>query len=413
MEMLSLLVVFVIGCVVGGAIVGLWYKAHSQGGDEALRVELAKLQSEKQAHADNVQWVEKAERNLREAFESLASNSLRHNADAFLQQAHTQMTGVLNEVRGDWNTQRSEMQTLMTPVRENLDKLDGHVRSLEEKREGAYQALGQQLKELADAQQKLQNTTVTLSQALKSSSVRGQWGEVQLRRVVELAGMEPHVAFEEQVTGDSGRPDMVVHLPGGGSLPVDAKTPMTAYLEATDARDDEIYKNNMRAHARAVRNRVRELGQKAYWAQFEKAPEFVVMFVPVEASVAAAFTEEPNLLDDALKSKVLIATPVTLLALLKAVAYGWQQQAVSENARQIAATGKELYQRVKPFFSHLNNLRRHIEQTVDSYNQSIGSLERKVLPSMRRFQELKVGDGELDEPKTIDQRTRSLSVESE
>ena len=413
MEMLYLLITFVIGGVVGGTIMKLWHKANSQGGDEALRIELAKLQNENQALTDRLEWIEKAEEKLREAFDSLASNSLRHNAEAFLKQAQMQMTGVLNEVRGDWNTQKSEMQNLMTPVRENLDKLDGHVRSLEEKREGAYQALDQQLKGLVAAQQELQTTTVTLSQALKSSSVRGQWGEVQLRRVVELAGMEPHVAFEEQVTGDSGRPDMVVHLPGSGSLPVDAKTPMTAYLEATDARDDEAYKKNMKAHASAVRSRMRELGQKAYWEQFEKAPEFVVMFVPVEASVSAAFVEEPNLLDDALKNKVLIATPVTLLALLKAVAYGWQQQAMSENARQIADEGKKLYQRMEPFFGHLNNLRRHIDQTVESYNQSIGSLELRVLPSMRRFQELDVGDDELDKPKTIDKRAQPLSVDLE
>ena len=394
--------------MIGGAIVGLWHKSHSQGGDEILRIELAKLQSEKEAQADKEEWIKNAEEKLREAFDSLAGKSLRHNAEAFLKQAQTQMTGVLNEVRGDWKTQKSEMQNLMTPVRENLDKLDGHVRSLEEKREGAYQALGQQLKELMNMQHKLQTTTVTLSEALKSSSKRGQWGEIQLRRVVELAGMERYVAFEEQVSGDSGRPDMVVYLPGGGVLPVDAKTPMTAYLNAAEADDDATYKDYMRAHAQAVRGRVRELGQKAYWSQFEKAPEFVVMFVPVEASVAAAFEEEPSLLDDALQSKVLITTPVTLLAFLKAVAYGWQQQAVSENARQIAAEGKELYQRITPFFRHLNNLRRHIDQTVESYNQSIGSLERRILPSVNRLQELDVGDDELDAPQPIDQRTRSL-----
>ena len=413
MEMLSLLIAFVIGGVVGGVIIGMWHRANSQGGDEALRIELAKLQSEKEAQADKEEWIKNAEEKLREAFDSLAGKSLRHNADAFLKQAQTQMTNVLNEVRGDWKTQKSEMQNLMTPVRENLDKLDGHVRSLEEKREGAYRALDQQLKGLVAAQQELQTTTVTLSQALKSSSVRGQWGEVQLRRVVELAGMERRVAFDEQVSGDSGRPDMVVYLPGGGALPVDAKTPMTAYLNAAEAGDDATYKNYMRAHAQAVRGRVRELGQKAYWSQFEKAPEFVVMFVPVEASVAAAFEEEPSLLDDALQSKVLITTPVTLLALLKAVAYGWQQQAMSENARHIAAEGKELYQRITPFFRHLNNLRRHIDQTVESYNQSIGSLERRILPSVQRLQALDVGDGELDAPETIDQRTRSLPETSE
>ncbi len=403
MEMLYLLIAFVIGGVVGGVIMSL-----RKNGDEALRIELAKLQSEKDAQADKEEWIKKAEEKLREAFDSLAGKSLRHNADAFLKQAQTQMTGVLNEVRGDWKTQKSEMQNLMTPVRENLDKLDGHVRLLEEKREGAYRALDQQLKELMDMQHKLQTTTVTLSQALKSSSVRGQWGEIQLRRVVELAGMERWVDFEEQVSGDSGRPDMVVHLPGGGALPVDAKTPMTSYLNAAEADDDKAYKNYMRAHAQAVRGRVRELGQKAYWSQFEKTPEFVVMFVPVEASVAAAFEEEPGLLDDALQSKVLITTPVTLLALLKAVAYGWQQQAVSENARQIAAAGKELYQRITPFFAHLNTLGSRIDQTVKSYNQSIGSLEHRVLPSVQRLQALDVGDNELNAPQTIDQRTRSL-----
>ena len=408
MEMLYLLIAFVIGGVLGGVIIGMWHRANSQGGDEALRIELAKLQGEKEAQAGKEEWIKNAEEKLREAFDSLAGKSLRHNADAFLKQAQTQMTGVLNEVRGDWKTQKSEMQNLMTPVRENLDKLDGHVRSLEEKREGAYRALDQQLKGLVAAQQELQTTTVTLSQALKSSSVRGQWGEIQLRRVVELAGMERRVAFDEQVSGDSGRPDMVVYLPGGGVLPVDAKTPMTAYLNAAEAGDDATYKNYMRAHAQAVRGRVRELGQKAYWSQFEKSPEFVVMFVPVEASVAAAFEEDPSLLDDALQSKVLITTPVTLLAFLKAVAYGWQQQAVSENARQIAAEGKELYQRITPFFRHLNSLRRHIDQTVESYNQSIGSLERRILPSVQRLQALDVGDGELDAPETIDQRTRSL-----
>ena len=358
---------------------------------------------------EKLQWLQEAEGKLRETFESLAGQSLRHSADAFLEQAHTKMTSVLNEVRGDWKTQKSEMQTLVNPMRENLDKLDGHVRLLEEKREVAYQALGQQLKELADAQYKLQDTTVTLSQALKSSSVRGQWGEVQLRRVVELAGMERHVAFEEQAVGAHGQPDMIVHLPGGGTLPVDAKTPLTAYLAATEADDDiAMYKNHMKAHAKAVQDRVRELERKAYWSQFEQTPEFVVMFVPVEASVAAAFEEVPRLLDDALQRKVLIATPVTLLALLKAVAYGWQQQEVSENGRQIANEGEELYARIGKFFGHFNNLSRCLNKTVDSYNASVGSLERRVLPSVRRFQVLSIGDSELDEPNAIAQRARSL-----
>ena len=414
METLLLMGMFILGGAVGALFAWMRFKAISRVEVEELRVNLAKLQSENNVEADKVRWMEDAEGKLREAFESLASKSLRHNADAFLKQAQTQMTGVLKEVRGDWNTQKSEMKTLMNPVRENLDKLDGHVRSLEQKREGAYRELGGQLKELADAHHKLQRTAFTLSQALTSSSVRGQWGEVQLRRVVEMAGMERWVAFEEQAVSDAGRPDMIVRLPDGGELPVDAKTPLTAYLAASEAGDDPAkYKQLMQDHTRAFQNRVRELGRKAYWSELGKTPEFVVMFVPVEASVAAAFNEAPGLFEDALRQKVLIATPVTLLALLKAVVYGWQQQEVSENARRIADEGKTLHKRIEIFCDHLKTVGTRLTQTVDSYNQSVGSLEQNLWPSVRRFQRLGVSNTELDVPDVLDQRVRSLSVGSE
>ena len=229
-----------------------------------------------------------------------------------------------------------------------------------------------------------------------------------------MAGMERWVAFEEQAVSDAGRPDMIVRLPGGGELPVDAKTPLTAYLAASDAGDDPAkYKQLMQDHTRAFQNRVRELGRKAYWSELGKTPEFVVMFVPVEASVAAAFNEAPGLFEDALRQKVLIATPVTLLALLKAVVYGWQQQEVSENARRIADEGKTLHKRIEIFCDHLKTVGTRLTQTVDSYNQSVGSLEQNLWPSVRRFQRLGVSNTELDVPDVLDQRVRSLSVGSE
>lgn len=226
--------------------------------------------------------------------------------------------------------------------------MDKQVRELEQKREGAYQSLEKHLGQLGQAQTQLRDTTVTLAQALKSSTVRGRWGELQLRRVLELAGMTSHVDFDEQVTTDEGRPDVIVHLPNQGILPVDAKTPMTAYLAAIEA-DEKEQQAKLAAHAQAMRNRIQELGRKQYWDQFERAPEMVIMFVPSEACLSAAFEQDPALLEFGMGKHVLITTPFTLLALLRAVAYGWQQQQITENVREIAKQGQELYERVIKF----------------------------------------------------------------
>jgi DNA recombination protein RmuC len=295
-----------------------------------------------------------------------------------------------------------DLKNVVDPLKVNLASLDGYVRELEKARKGAYDALQQQLTHLGETHSKLQETTTTLTQALKSPTVRGRWGELQLRRVVEMAGMDHHVAFDEQTAIEGGRPDMIVHLPNGGILPIDSKVPMESYLEAMEAVGDQIRIRRLDKHARAMRERVRDLGQKMYWDQFDTAPDFVVMFVPNESCLGAAFERDPALLEYAIEKKVLISSPVNLLALLKAVAYGWQQYQITENALRIAKEGKELYNRIETFIHHLTEVGRSLARSIEGYNKAIASLERRLLPAARRFQEMGVSTSELASPETID-----------
>lgn len=274
------------------------------------------------------------------------------------------------------------------------------MRHLESKREGAYKGLEEQLRQLSTTHDSLQKTTVSLTQALRSPTVRGRWGELQLRRVVEMAGMVKNVSYREQVSADNGRPDMITYLPNGGMLPLDAKVPLEAYLDAMESEDSNERKVKLTSHAKAMKDRVRELSRKQYWDQFEQSPDFVVMFVPNEACLGAAFELDPGLLDFAINQRVLITTPVTLLALLKAVAHGWQQHQITENSRKIAEQGKELYQRLTVLFEHLTDLRKNLNRTVGSFNRTVGSLESRLLPSARRFEEMGIATDELS---TLDQ----------
>jgi DNA recombination protein RmuC len=274
----------VIGLFIGSLIMWLWERSRSGHENERLKIQLAQLQIAKKVEAEKLQWVEQAQEHMRDAFQALASQTLQANSDEFLKRASAEVEAFLNQTRGDWNTQRAELQNLVGPLRENLTALDGHVRELEQKREGAYQGLQEQLRQLAEAQATLQTTTITLAQALKSPTVRGRWGEVQLRRVVEMSGMVKHVSFVEQIsTDDGGRPDMIVCFPNGGILPVDSKVPLEAYLEAIEAPDEQARRTKLASHAKAMRSRVHELGLKKYWEQLPSSPEFVVMFVPGEA----------------------------------------------------------------------------------------------------------------------------------
>jgi len=351
------------------------------------------------------QALDAAQERMREAFTALAHQALTSNADQLLTRSREQLEGLLQQVRGDWGTQKEEVKGLVSPLTKALEAMDQHVRDLEQKREGAYRSLGEQLRSLGDAQAELRRSTVRLEQSLKSSTVRGRWGELQLRRVVELAGMAHHVDFEEQVSVEQGRPDMIVRLPNEGILPIDAKTPANAYLDALELEGAQRGQKLIE-HAKALRSRIVELSRKAYMEQFEKAPEIVVMFVPYESALSAAFEQDPGLLEYGIEQKILIASPVTLLALLRAAAFGWQQYEIAENARLIADQGRELYARFLNILKPIAETGDRLGKAVDAYNRAVGSIESRLKPYLQRFQESTVSSSDLPTLEPIDETPR-------
>lgn len=391
--------VALVAMALGALIAFMWQQSRVS----ALTERLAASERESQ---EKLSWVDGAQHTLREAFQSLAAQTLQTNAEEFIKRAQDQLNTVAEKLRGDWGTQKEAMKGLVDPLQQSLKTLDTQVQALEQKREGAYRGLETQLQQLLQAHSQLQITTATLAQALKSSSVRGKWGEFQLRRVVELAGMVRHVDFDEQTATDEGRPDMVIRLPNEGILPVDAKTPMQAYLSAMEATDEQARTVLLNEHTQAIRNRIRELSQRKYWLQFERAPDFVVMFVPNDSCLSSAFDRDPELLNNAIQQRVLPTTPVTLLALLKTVAYGWQQQQIAESAHAIAEAGRQLHERLGTFTGYLADLGRRLNQSVQDYNKAVGSMESRVMPSARRLREMGVAASDIPPLESIEHQTR-------
>jgi DNA recombination protein RmuC len=405
MELTTLLVAtmaLAAGMLIGVALGYFVGWARGRVDSNQARVELAELQAERRADQEKLRWLDTAETKMREAFDALASHSLQTASDELLKRADEQIDSLLEQMRGDLKANKSDFKALVDPLKDDIVKLDLNVHDLETKREGAYRSLETELKGLAETHRGLMTTTLTLAQALRSPTVRGRWGEVQLRRVVELANMVNHVDFDEQAVGEMGRPDMVIHLSNQGILPVDAKVPMDAYLLAVEAADEETRRLKLLDHAKAMQSRVRDLAQKKYWDQFERSPDFVIMFIPNEACLSAAFDADPTLLDYALDQHVLIASPVTLLALLKAISYGWYQVQITENAKQIAELGAELYKRLEAFLDHYSDLGKSINKAADQYNKTLGSLQRRLIPSARRLQQAGLGTGEPVVPDTVD-----------
>jgi DNA recombination protein RmuC len=349
---------------------------------------LAQAEATLRAEREKNLWTDDAKEQFKNTFRVLATNELESRSSQLKTTAKEELTGVIG------------------PLKEELSKLDKQVRELEAKREGAYSSLGAQLQGLHNLQDSLRQQTTTLAQALKSPTVRGRWGEIHLRRLVELSGMGRHVDFSEQESTDSGRPDMVIRLPEKGIVPVDSKVPLDAFLRAMDTEDEEARRQLMAEHARAFRGRIRELAQRAYWEQFERIPEVVVMFVPVEASLSAAFQSDRDLFEYALQNKVLVTSPIALFALLRSIAFGWQQQQVAENAEQIAAQGKALYERVATFVGHVAGVGKSLDASVKKYNEAVGSLDARVLPAARRLRELGVGNAEIEAPGPVEAQPR-------
>jgi len=396
MQIAALLIGITVGLAVG------WLYARQR----AAAI-IARLETELQGEREKSDWHTESDQRLRETFEALASKALKSNSETFVRQTRDQLDATLKQMKGDWSLHKEQITNLVQPVERSLKSLDEQVRQIEQKREGAYKTLEQHIGDLKSAHRELRDETGHLRQALTTSArARGQWGEVQLRRIVEMSGMLKHVDFQEQaVTGDQ-RPDMVIRLPNSGILPVDAKTSMEYFLQAVDAKDEAERKKFTKQHGAAMRGHIGALGKKEYWKQFDVSPEVVVMFVPNEACLSASFEEYPDLIEEGLRQHVLVATPVTLYGLLKAIAYGWQQQSIAENAKVIAAEGQQLCDRLGVFFGHLQKSGRGLDAAVRSYNEAVGSAESRLMPSARRLRELGASSREIESVSPIDHQVR-------
>jgi DNA recombination protein RmuC len=363
-----------------------------------LREKLAVAESTIAAHAqvdeEREETLQLAEQRLANVFDSLARRSLQDNSRNFLELARQNLDVHRSHAQGDLKAREQAVEALVAPIREALQRTEQQIAAIEKDRHEAFGNIRGLLESISVSQQTLNSETRNLVTALRRPEVRGQWGEMTLRRLVELAGMVEHCDFTEQehtASADGAvRPDMIVHLAEGRQLVVDVKTPLDAYLAAVEAPDDATREAALQRHARKVRERVRELAAKAYWSQFERSPEFVILFIPGDQFLSAALARDPGLLDEALTQHVILATPTSFVALLKAVAYGWRQVALAENAKQIRDLAGELYRRLATFTTHLARVGRSLTGSVEAYNSAVGSLERQVLPGARRFTELGV-----------------------
>jgi DNA recombination protein RmuC len=403
----------------GAALIGYLLGALLAGRRaENLRAQLAeahaRLASEEQALARNAELLRQSEAQVRLAIESSSRAALDANSETFIKLANEIFGRNQESATASLAAREEAIKQLVEPLKQALAKQEEQSQALERERRETSGKLSGQIENLVKVQDLLQRETRNLSTALRRPEVRGRWGEITLRRVVELAGMSEHCDFTEQthVAAEGGalRPDLLVRMPENRSIVVDAKTPLDAYLAAVEAADDDTRRDALKRHARQVEERVRELGRKSYWEQFEHSPEFAVLFLPGDQFLSAALAESPELIDAALKQRIIVTTPSTLMALLKVVAYGWRQSRVTENAREIRELGQELDKRFRVFVGHLQKVGRSFGSAIDAYNSAVGSLERNVLPQARRFTELgATTEPPVDPVEQLEKGVRSLT----
>jgi DNA recombination protein RmuC len=359
---------------------------------ETVRAQLLDAVQRGAAYEERAKLLGDAKQALENSFRSLSSEALRQNNQSFLDLARASLAEFQQGAKGDLEKRQQAIDALVTPVKASLDKVDEKIAALEKARESAYGEIRQQFVQMAEVQTQLRDETNNLVKALRQPHVRGRWGEIQLRRVVEMAGMMLHCDFVEQQSaeGDDGRlrPDLIVKLPGNRQIVVDSKAPISAYMEAHEATTDELRKVKILLHAQLMRRHLESLAKKSYWEQFQPTPEVVVMFIPGEAFFSAALEADPDLLDSGFGQNVIIASPASLMALLKAASYGWRQESIEENAREISRLGQELHNRLSVMADHFARLGKGLGAATDSYNAAMASFESRVLVSARKFKEL-------------------------
>jgi DNA recombination protein RmuC len=393
---------------------------HKDAANAELKADIArvteKLEAERTSATEKLGVIDKAQEELTNVFRALSGQALQTNNQMFLDLAAQTLGRFQQDAKGDLERRQQAIQELVAPVKLSLDKLDGRIHDIERLREGAYQALTTQVRSLAEGQVDLRRETFTLVKALRQPVARGRWGELQLRKVVEMAGMVEYCDFVEQasVNGEDGRlrPDLVVRLPGGLNIVVDAKTPLSAYLEAAETDDDDVRKQRLVDHARQVRDHMTQLGRKSYQEQFDPTPDLVILFLPGEMLFSAALQQDPQLIEFGVGEKVVLATPTTLITLLRTVAYGWKQEALARNAQEISELGRQLHDRISVLAGHWAKVGKNLGEAVGAYNSAVASMETRVLVSARRFRDLKaVPDGrEIEVLEPVETIPRTLDV---